>query len=151
MSDKIQLDRACCSALVVLLRDMAESEYKTARIHSNPRIKDFHETRAAGLARLADEIGLGMGGFEALHTEYLQWVKETFPSETPAEQFEHLREEVDELGKNMEDPDEYADVFMLLCCIAHGKGVNIVQAFRKKFEINKNRKWTKTERGFRHS
>lgn len=64
---------------------------------------------------------------------------------------EHLIEEVVELRDNMLDPHEYADVFMLLICVAAKNNVNVFQSFYEKFEINKQRQWEKTERGFRHA
>lgn len=87
---------------------------------------------------------------ETALVDYLRWVGRTFPDETVEEQMEHLIEEVKELRDNMLDPHEYADVFMLLICVAAKNGVNVFQAFYEKFEINKNRKWKKTAKGFRH-
>lgn len=88
--------------------------------------------------------------FEGLHAEYMQWVKATFPDETPREQYVHLCEEFDELCDNLSDAAEYADVMMLLFCVAANNGVDIFKAFAEKFEINKARAWKLTERGMRH-
>lgn len=88
--------------------------------------------------------------FEERHADYLQWVKETFPGETFGDQFNHLIEEIEELRANPEDAGEYADVLMLLFCLADQVGIDIFQAFAHKFEINKNREWVFTEHGYRH-
>lgn len=89
--------------------------------------------------------------FGELINEYLGWVRETFPGETLESQVEHLKEEIDELAKSdFLDVDEMADVFGLMVCISCRGDVNLFDAFRRKFEINKARKWELTERGWRH-
>lgn len=88
--------------------------------------------------------------FEYLHAEYLRWVKETFPDEATEDQWQHLKEEFEELLNARNDGSEYADVLMLLCCVAHGHGVDIFKAFRDKFSVNRARVWAKTVRGYRH-
>ncbi len=89
-------------------------------------------------------------GFEAMHAEYLEWVTATFPDEATEDQWLHLAEEFEELKNARNDAGEYADVLMLLCCVARGHGINIFEAFAEKFAINKSRRWEKTEKGFRH-
>lgn len=91
-----------------------------------------------------------MKSFEQIHAEYLQWVAATFPGETVEEQLKHLREEFTELGNDLTVADEYADVFMLLSCIAANNGIDLLKAFRDKLEVNKARAWEKTDCGFRH-
>jgi len=88
--------------------------------------------------------------FDHVHDAYLRWVRETFPEETALEQWAHFLEEVAELDADLSDAEEYADVMMLLCCVAKANGVDILDAFRAKFEVNRQREWVKTERGFRH-
>ena len=39
--------------------------------------------------------------------------------------------------------DELADIFIYLCAIANRKNIDLEEAFRKKEEINKKRKWEK--------
>ena len=85
-------------------------------------------------------------------TEYLQWVRATFPDETTDDQIKHLKEEFSELMiSDFRDAGEFADVLMLLFCVAEGRGFDLAAAFEGKFAINKMRKWEKTERGYRHA
>lgn len=89
--------------------------------------------------------------FDELIPIYLEWVNKTFPGETVDAQFKHLWEEIAEFKLNPADPGEIADVLMLLVCVANGQGIDILEAFRAKFAINRNRKWAKTDRGWRHA
>lgn len=88
--------------------------------------------------------------FETLRIEYLEWVKKTFPDETVGEQFDHLKEEMKELLDRPLDGSEYADVLMLMCCVADRMDIDIIEEFRSKLEENRKRTWEKTERGYRH-
>lgn len=93
--------------------------------------------------------------FEELMYSYFSWVDRTFPDETPAEQLTHLREEVGELMDDIEHgkqrvAGEFADVLMLLLCVARNEGVDILKAFAEKLEVNKARTWERGEAGFRH-
>ncbi len=88
--------------------------------------------------------------FEALHKEYLAWVRATFPDESVTDQITHLKEEVLELEEHPSDGGEYADVLMLLLCVADGHGIDILKEFQTKFSVNKSRTWHKTPAGYRH-
>ena len=48
---------------------------------------------------------------------------------------------VDKNSKIGSIDEELADIFIYLCAIANRKGINLEEAFRKKEEINKTRKW----------
>lgn len=106
------------------------------------RVFVFEECEAAFESR--------SGRIEALLARYFQWVEQTFPEETVAEQTSHLQEEFLEMLSHPRKADEYADVLMLLLCVARGNGVDLLEAFRSKFEVNKGRQWEKTDRGYRH-
>lgn len=128
-------------------------EWEVTKEHFTREELDAWKSRELGEIDSSDEqvAQADAMSFEPLHAEYLRWVKATFPTETVSEQMAHLDEEFDELiSGNWDDPSEFADVLMLLCCVAHGQGIDIIQAFRDKFAINKERSWEKTERGFRH-
>lgn len=88
--------------------------------------------------------------FEHLVSRYLEWVRITFPGETVHQQYRHLLEEFDELSMSPDSAPEYADVLMLLICVSNGKGIDLIQEFRDKFELNQKRTWQNTEKGFRH-
>ena len=99
----------------------------------------------------AEKFFKGKRSIEEVHREYLGWEEKTFPGETSEEQGNHLLEELTELVlTKWEEPGEYADVLMLLFALAKGNGVDIWKAFLEKFEVNKGRRWVKTERGWRH-
>ena len=78
------------------------------------------------------------------------WIAKTFPGETLEEKLKHLQEEIDELKKCPSDPMEMADCALLLFDIATYHGVDLLDAARAKLEINRTRKWEKTDDGYRH-
>lgn len=81
-----------------------------------------------------------------------EWVKRTFPGEKPEGVLRHLAEEIKELEENPSDPEEMADCFLLLQCLASHYGVNLVDAAKAKHEKNKRRTWKQVEgKGFRHA
>lgn len=51
---------------------------------------------------------------------------------------------IDPASKINNIEDEIADIFIYLCSIANRFDINIEQAFLKKEEINKQRKWVKS-------
>jgi len=69
------------------------------------------------------------------------WADKTFPGQTTIAKCEHLLREAQELLASPGDPSEMADVFLLLCHIAHRNGVDLMEAGRQKFEVNLSRKW----------
>jgi hypothetical protein len=87
---------------------------------------------------------------ETLRNDYIAWVRATFPDETPAEQMTHFLEECAELHAQPEKGDEYADVLMLLLCVAANNGIDLMEEFRKKLAVNKARKWERLAAGYRH-
>ena len=87
----------------------------------------------------------------AFQAEQWEWVRKTFPTETPRGVFKHLKEEIKELGDDLSDPKELADCFLLLQCLASHHGVDLYAAARAKFEECKSRTWQEIPGvGFRH-
>lgn len=87
-----------------------------------------------------------------LEKERLEWSLKNFPDATKASSLKKLREEIDEVEVCLLFPDvsditeEYADCLMCLFDSAGRAGIlpeQIFEAFAKKLEINKNRKWKK--------
>jgi hypothetical protein len=126
---------------------MAEISKNQPHEHRWRRVRPI-ETRQCTICKILE---YELSAFEGLQAEYLQWVATTFPDETTREQYVHLLEEIDEIGRTPLKAEEYADSLMLLLCVAHGNGVDILQAFREKFEINKGRNWIRTDRGYRRA
>lgn len=76
---------------------------------------------------------------EELLKEINDWQDATFVEATPQSAATHLYYEAEELKKNPTDPMEMADIFMLVVGVAHLAGIDLLQAVREKFEINKKR------------
>ena len=72
------------------------------------------------------------------------WGNETFPSATPDSIVVHLGREVVELSES-HAPEEGADCLLLLFHHAHKCGYDLLAEARKKFEINRDRKWGKAD------
>lgn len=96
--------------------------------------------------------------------EITQWQKDTFGLATPISKVHHLKEEVEELLKELQEwynsgfpksetqmqdlliEKEFADCFILLFGSAYSHGMSyedICESINMKMEINKKRKWGK--------
>jgi len=73
--------------------------------------------------------------------EINDWQDKTFPDANPTSIFFHMVEEFSELQKDKTDASEMADIFILLVGLAHNSGVDLIQAVKGKFDINKKRTW----------
>jgi hypothetical protein len=85
-----------------------------------------------------------------LEKQRFEWSLKTFPEATAKSSLKKLKEEIKEIKSDMKagvkNPEEYADALMCLFDSAGRDGIPveaIVNAFAKKFEINKNRQWIK--------
>ena len=76
-----------------------------------------------------------------------EWGDRTFPCDGDRRPgiVTHLAKEVIELNQS-HDPEEAADCFMLLLHHAHKSGYDLLEEAKKKFEINKKRKWGKPDK-----
>ncbi len=72
--------------------------------------------------------------------EVAAWQDATFPTGTAESALEHLKREIVELVDS-QCPTEAADCLLLLIAFANKKGFNLFEEAKKKFEINKTRKW----------
>lgn len=77
--------------------------------------------------------------------EYLVWANDTFPDGTAWSAAAHLEREAFELNETVKkiipNPEEAADVLMLLLFVCDKQDWNLLAEARKKFEINKVREW----------
>lgn len=81
-----------------------------------------------------------MIGLDTFQIEVGKWQAQTFPDSTINTVLAHLAEEVDELRRDP-NPEEAADVLMLLLAVATKLDFSLMDAAREKFEINKGRRW----------
>ena len=72
---------------------------------------------------------------------YLGWARATFPGEDLPAIAAHLAEEARELKASPLDPEEMADVFLMVVWLAHNAGVNLAAAALAKLEVNRGRQW----------
>lgn len=82
---------------------------------------------------------------DAFQREWGQWVAQALPEATTRGHITKLKGEVVELetafGSEVPIADELADCILLCLSIAHRHGISAADAIRKKFEVNKTRKW----------
>lgn len=72
----------------------------------------------------------------------VEWAEETFgPGYDPEAKAAHLLKEAQELRDDPTDPEEMADVLMILGHLAAGAGVDLAAEVRKKLEKNRQREW----------
>jgi NTP pyrophosphatase (non-canonical NTP hydrolase) len=79
-----------------------------------------------------------------------KWQQKTFPSSNELSKIKHLKCEVKELEKAIQEKQnkkdiahELADCIFLLIGIADLQQINLTKAIKEKFYINKQRKWGK--------
>ena len=85
--------------------------------------------------------------------EIIGWKKQTFGHTTPLAEISHLREEVEELTRDIVQENlnrrlEFADCFLLLFGAAAADGMSyedICACISEKMEINRNRVWGKPD------
>lgn len=76
-----------------------------------------------------------------LQSEVGSWADETFPHSTPETIVFHLRDEVDSELTPEAEPEEAADVLLLLLHYAHKRDFDLISAAQEKFEVNRSRHW----------
>lgn len=103
----------------------------------------IHEDDLRALLAAGPEAGAG--GLDALAIEINEWAAVTFPVRTAASVAEHLRREAHELAEAPLDPEEMADVFILLANLWKFTGVDLPCAVAAKLAKNRARKWGKPD------
>jgi len=78
---------------------------------------------------------------DSLAAEIREWQNVTFPQATPASASKHLLKEAHELVAAPTDPEEMADILLLIIGVANKAGVDLVEAAAAKLAKNKARKW----------
>ncbi len=91
------------------------------------------------------------GEIAELTREIVEWADSAFPKRTPQSAFLKFFGEIGELVDNPSNPDEYADICIMLFDLANMHGVDIAQAIKTKMNINRSRTWVTTALGtWRH-
>jgi NTP pyrophosphatase (non-canonical NTP hydrolase) len=75
------------------------------------------------------------------------WASEVFPDRTTASAMLKLYEELGELLRSPSDPEEHADIFIILMDLSTMHGVDIESAVMQKLAKNRTRIWEKTQIG----
>lgn len=75
------------------------------------------------------------------------WADETFPGRPMQSALLKLYEEIGEMVRDIGNPSEHADVYILMLDISHMAGVDVEQAILAKLEVNRQRAWRKTGNG----
>jgi NTP pyrophosphatase (non-canonical NTP hydrolase) len=87
--------------------------------------------------------------FNLLYRKIGKWQEKTFPGSNYKTKFNHLLDEIVELGDSLDSgtideiKNELADCFILLLGICYVFGVRPVKIIRRKYKVNKKRKWGK--------
>ena len=84
---------------------------------------------------------------EQLTNRITAWADRVFPQRTQQSALLKMYEEIGELVKNPKNPDEYADICIMLFDLARMNGVNVAQAIEHKMFVNEHRTWRETETG----
>jgi hypothetical protein len=102
----------------------------------------LYEFRLSHLPPIDDsQVPSGLLSFQRM---VAQWGRETFPRQSTSGVMAHLEDEIQELKENPADPEELADCFLLLLQLASRAGVkevDLLDAAKRKHEVNRDRKW----------
>ncbi len=136
-----------------------ELEYVAETGDKKPELDSWQGDYTLGLlqwySRFSKWLSARLEKAENFQLEIADWQDETFPKANALSKMSHLAKEIIELNKALlsfdheeavEDvSNELADCQYLLFGIASKCGINLYEATRKKFEINKKRKWGKPD------
>ena len=82
-----------------------------------------------------------------LQKEIVSWANSVFPDRVPDQTFRKLVGEIEEMKKDPESEEEFADAIILLFDLAHLMKIDIERAVKKKMQINRSRVWVKDSAG----
>jgi NTP pyrophosphatase (non-canonical NTP hydrolase) len=135
-----------------------EKQYIEESGNETPRAENYKNCIAYDSAyiqwykRFIDWLCKRLEKVENFQLEISDWQDETFPKANALSKMSHLAKEIIELNKTLVEPssqmeieEELADCQHLLFGIASKCGINLYEATRQKFEINKKRIWGKPD------
>ena len=88
-----------------------------------------------------------MRDISLLQYSITEWADKVYPNRTVQNAVTKLLEEIGEWAASPRDPDELADMCIVIFDIASMLKVDIGQEIVKKMEINKARSWRITDKG----
>ena len=121
--------------LIKILAEMSNIWQLTEKISGNPVWGDCARDLDKIIEKAIQATRMG-----SLQKGIGQWGAQTFPTCSLNGVVNHLYKEVLELSED-HDPEEAADCCILLFQHAYNGGYDLLDEVRKKFEINKTRKW----------
>lgn len=88
-----------------------------------------------------------MNDFEYFTCQVVSWANRRLPNRTVQSALLKLTEEHGELIRDPSNPDEYADILIMLLDLANMHEVDIRQALINKIRVNETRNWLETPTG----
>lgn len=82
-----------------------------------------------------------------LQDEVSAWADAAFPDRPMQSALLKLYEEIGEMVRDIKNPSEHADVYILMLDISKMAGVDVEAAILKKLEVNRSRTWQRTNNG----
>lgn len=139
----------------VIVHNHSYKQIAAARGSSNGTVGTQFERSAdkmlfAGVSEMRWALTLAYGralerqdsSLEGIVADIAAWGAVTFPESTAESTFRHMQKEMRELrDSDVWDPLEMADMFHLLVQLARVTGDDLAVNIRRKFAINKRRKW----------
>lgn len=128
-----------------LLKEQLAHQIKMTRKCQCPECTNLE----SAIAEIEKKIGEQKDN-ETLYNEFGQWTKATFPNAGSVKHLIKLKEEVNEAIEAPNDIMEYADCMGGLFGAAYKAGFtfdDLFDAWNKKFQINKTRKWQVNKNG----
>jgi Protein of unknown function (DUF550) len=94
------------------------------------------------------DVDLNWNDLRVMQHLVVQWADSAMPDRTPTHALLKMSEEIGELIRDPTDPEEYADLFIMLVDLAAMHGVtDLGAAVKAKMKINANRKWEQMPTG----
>ena len=101
-----------------------------------------------GNAAADNGIDVNWNDLRIMQRLIVQWANNAMPNRTPSNALLKMTEETAELIRDPTDPEEYADILVMLVDLAAMHGVHdLGEAVRKKMKVNANRTWSQTSTG----
>ena len=130
-------------SLIVAERHCAQAAYAMNKMYANA-------SREISYADPPEphDVDLIWNDLRIMQHLVVQWANNAMPDRTPTHALLKFYEEMGELVRDPKDPEEYADLLIMLVDLAAMHGVtDLGAAVKAKMKINANRKWEQTPTG----